>query len=299
VRASTAGPRCARTVEIALRLLETTAAVEVDAFGLADADALLLARASSARGVLLHGRVPRSVQPLPVSCPGGSRGGLLGAFLGALAPALAPPPPPPVAGSGSGASPAIAVLEGEEARAAIVPLLAAIAGELRRPISCVTLAELGRWETRRARGAVAEAEVRLRARLERVRGGAGLAESYSHRGIGFADLAAGDLEALLLGHLPATVRRLEAAAELFGAARAPVVLVAVPGRDERRALVLAAAAAGAESVVVCLGGPGDGDGPSADGGPRPLAAVHWSPGEDPAPVAARLGEAARGRVELP
>jgi hypothetical protein len=202
-----------------------------------------------------------------------------------------------VAGFGRGASAVVALVEGEKARAAIAPLLAAIAGELRRPISCVTLAELGRWETRRVRGAVAEAEALLRARLEGVRGGAGLAESYSHRGIGFADLAAGDLEALLLGHLPAMVRRLEAAVELVGAAGTPAVLLAVPGRDERRALLLATAAAGASAVALKVAAPPAEEPERADGGPRPLAALDWAPGSDAAPVVARLREAARGRVE--
>jgi hypothetical protein len=298
LHASTAGPRCARTAELALRLLEATAASEVDAFGLAEADALLLARASTARGVLFHGRAPASARPLPVARPPGPRWGLFRAFAGAFAPALASLPPAPGAGSGRDASPIVAVVDGAGTRTALDALFQAAAEGRGRPVWCVTLDELPRWYTRRARRASGEAESLLRDRLARLRGTAGLAESYSHRGIGFADLAGGDLEALLTGHLAAAVRRLEAAVELLGAARATAALVAVPGRDERRTLVLAAAAARVEAVTVSPGRRRAADTERADAGPRPMAALEWSPGDDPAPVVARLREAARGRVNL-
>jgi hypothetical protein len=297
VRTSTAGPRCARTAEIALRLLEATGAVEVDAFGLAASDALLLARASMVRGVLFHGPVPASGSPLPVARANAPRRGLVGVLSDALAPTLAPAPPTLGAGSGRSGPPIVALVDTSETRTALATLLTAVSEELWRPVACVTLDELSRWETRRARRAAAEAEVLLRDRLDRLRGSAGLASSYSHRGVSFADLAAGDLEALLLGHLKATVLRIESAVELVGAAGTPAVLVAVPRRDERRALLLAAAAAGAEAVVVSVGAPATAEPERADGGPRPLAALDWEPGADPAPVTARLREASRGRVE--
>lgn len=297
LRASTAGPRCARTAELALRLLEATSAVEVDAFGLSDSEALLLARASTVRGVLFHGPVPTSARPLPVTRPVAPRRSLVGLLSEALAPAVAPRAPALVAGSGKGAPPLLALVDDEEGRVGFTALSRAISEELWRPVSCATLAELPRWETRRARRAAREAASVLRDRLDRLRGTAGLAASYVHRGVGFADLAAGDLEALLLGHLPAMVRRMEATVELVGAARSPAVLVAVTGRDDRRALVLAAGAAGAEAVALNLGAPGAPDAERADGGPRPLATLDWSPGADPGPVVARLREAARGRVK--
>lgn len=297
LHASTAGPRCARTAELALRLLEATAAEEVDAFGLPASDALLLARASTVWGALFHGRAPDSVRPLAAARRATPRRGIIRALSDAIAPARSPAPPAPVAGSGESGAPIVALVDGEVPRAALAALLATVSEELRRPVACVTLDELSRWETRRARRATAEAESLLRDRLEGLRGTAGLAASYSHRGVGFADLAAGDLEALLLGHLPAMVRRLEAAVELVGAARAPAVLLAVPGRDERRALLLATAAAGASAVALRVAAPPAEEPERADGGPRPLAALDWAPGSDPAPVVARLREAARGRVE--
>ena len=295
--AATAAPRCARTADLALRLLEATAAAEVDAFGLAESDALLLARASTVRGVLFHGRAPGAARPLAVARPSGARRGLIGGIAGVFAPAVAPPPPAPVAGSGWDAAPVVVFADGTQTRAALDALFQAASEGLGRPVSCVTLDELPRWDTRRARRASDEAESRLRDRLAQLRGTPGLAESYSHRGVGFADLAGGDLEAVLLGHLPAAVRRLEAAVELLGVARPTAAVVAVPERDERRSLVLAAAAAGVESVTLSLGPRGATDVERADAGPRPMADLEWSPGADPAPVVARLREAARGRVD--
>jgi hypothetical protein len=294
LRTRTAGPRCARTAEIALLLLEATAAVEVDACGLAEADLLLLARAATARGVLFHGPVPTSGHPLPVARVGAPRRGLLGALGHALRPALAPSLPTPVAGAGRAATPILALADAEETRVTLGPLFRAISEGLWRPVLFVTLDQLPRWETRRARRAIGEAQARLRDRLASLRGTAGLAESYSHRGVGFADLAAKDLEALFLGHLEAAVARLEAAVELVEAARAAAVLVAVAGRDERRTLVLAASVAGAPVVALNRAGV---DGERADAGPRPFSALDFRPGADPEPVVARLREAARGTVD--
>jgi hypothetical protein len=160
----------------------------------------------------------------------------------------------------------------------------------------VTLADLPRWETRGVRRAVAEAAALLKERLDRLRGTPGLAASYAHRGVSFADLAAGDLEALLLGRLPAAVRRVETVREMVASSGVASVLVIVPGHDDRRALVHGCTAAGADAVAVRLS-PGEaGDADRADGGPQPVASFDWRPGEDAGPVVARLREAARGRV---
>lgn len=294
LRDETAGPRCARTAEIALRLLETTGATEVDGPGLAPADALLLARASTALGVLFHGPVPASGRPLLVARPASGRG-LRGAIAGAFAPDAAPLLPPPAAGAGVDAPPVLAFVAGSEEGRAIAPLVGALSAELGRPVVRVRLADLPRWETRRVRGAVADAEAFLRERLAQLRGTPGLAASYAHRGVSFADLAGGDIEALLLGRLPAAVRRVEAVLELVTTAGAAVVLLAVPGHDERRAIVHACSSAGVGSVAVRLGAPEEGA-DRVDGGPQPAASLDWGPGDDPGPVVARLREAARGRV---
>jgi hypothetical protein len=295
LREVTAGPRCARTVEIAMRLLETTAPSEVDSPGLAPADAVLLGRVSTARGVLFHGPAPAAGPPLGPARRA-SRRGLRQALSALLAPAAAPPLPPPVVGAGLDAAPVVAFVGGSEEGRTIAPLLRAISADLWRGVVPVTLAELPRWETRRVCRVASDAEAFLRGLGRRLQGTPGLAESYAYRGVHFADLAAGDLDALLRGHLPAAVRRLEAAVELLGAARARAALIAVPGRDERRALVHACAAAGVGAVVVRPGSTVPSDAARVDGGPQPLAALDWKPGDDPGPVVARLREATHGRV---
>ena len=295
LRDETAGPRCARTAEFALRLLETTGATEVDAPGLAPADALLLARASTARGVLFHGSAPAPGRPLPVARPASGRG-LCRAIADALAPSAAPPLPAAAAGGGLEGAPVLALVAGSEEDRALDPLLGAVSADLGRPVVRLTLADLPRWETRRVCRAVADAEAFLKGRLDRLRGTPGLAASYVHRGVSFADLAAGDLEALLLGRLPAAARRVEATREIVAWAGVAAVLLVVPGHDERRALVHGCSAAGVAAVAVRLGPEDAGDAARADGGPQPVASLGWKPGEDPGPVVARLREAARGRV---
>jgi hypothetical protein len=296
LRDRTAGPRCARTAEVALRLLEATTPSEVDALGLARADALLLARACTVRGVLFHDPPPGPGRPLALDAPA-PRGALGRVIAGAFAPARPPSLgalPKDATGTGG---PLLAIVAGEEERVALGALLEAAAAELWRGVAIVSLDELSRWETRDARRAAADAEAHLRERLVRLRGSPGLVESYSHRGVGFADLAAGDLEGLLTGYLPAVVRRIEAARELVVSSRAAAVLLALPGRDERRSLVHACSTAGVAAVVVRSAAFAEGGAERADAGPRPVATLEWAAGQDPRPVVARLRDAVRGRVE--
>ena len=289
----TAGPRCARTAEAALRLLDTTAAVEVDAPGVDPPDALLLSRACTARGVLFHGRVDGAGQPLPVRRPA-ARSGLRRLLSSALAPATPPPLPSPVGGAGRGAPAVLALVGSGAERDRLGPLLKSAAERLDRAVTPVSLDDLPRWETRAACRSIGEAEALLRERHARLSDTPGVAASYAHRGVSFADLAAGDIEALLLGSLPAAVRRLEASLVLLASARPTVVLLALDGRDERRSLLHACSAAGTEAVVVRRTSAGDVD--RADGGPQPAAVCDWEPGRDPGAVVDALREAARGRV---
>jgi hypothetical protein len=92
------------------------------------------------------------------------------------------------------------------------------------------------------------------------------------------------------------VRREEATREIVASAGAACALLVVPRHDERRALVHGCSAAGVAAVAVRLGPEEAGDAARADGGPQPVAALDWRPGEDPGLVVARLREAARGRV---
>jgi hypothetical protein len=293
LREGTAGPRCARTVEIALRLLESTGATEVDAASLPPADALLLARAATARGVLFHGPARATGDALPVDELGPPRRRLLERL---LAPGSAPPPPAPLAGPAGAEPPVVVVADDEAALRALAPLAAAAADGLWRAVLGASLAELPRFETRRVLAAVAEAGARLRECSRRLRGTPGLADSYVHRGVRFADLAARDLPALLEGRLPRAVRLLESAVELLSSWRPCAVLVDVRDADERRTLVHAATAAGVATVVL-LRNEAAAEPFRADGGPRPATALAWEPGSDPALVVARLREAAHGRVE--
>jgi hypothetical protein len=259
LRRATAGPRCAGAVERCLRLLEATDPREVDAGGLAPHDALVLARAAVARGVLFHGETPR---PRPLR-PGRDAAHASGAprsilaRLGAAGAAVAPEAPLLVIHDGGPAAP-------------VVDALARSRGDASLAATVVRLEDLPRHETGRARAAAAEAECRLRAVLDRLRGTPGLAASYAHRGVAFAELTALDLEAVLLGHLPGAVRVAERARDLLSAARPSLLVVAVEERDRRRAIALAARTAGVPWIAL---GSLDAADERVDGGPQPAARV--------------------------
>jgi hypothetical protein len=241
--------------------------------------------------VLFHGRVASPGRPLPVARKA-ARWGLARVLAGALLPSAPPALPDPVAGARLGGPPVLALVEPQ--RDDLPPLLEGVSASLGQPVVAVSLDELPRWETRRARQATGEAEALLRGLRQARARTPGLAASLSHRGVGFADLAAGDLEALAASAVAAAARRVEAARELVAAARPSAVLLAVDDRDERRSLVHAASSVGLGVVV--LRRPG-GDVDRADGGPQPAAACEWEPERGTGAVADALGEAARGRVE--
>jgi hypothetical protein len=292
LRTATAGPRCARTAELCLRLLETLRPSEIDAWGLPTADAVLLARAATACGVLFHGAAG-AVKPLATVQPPAPPGALRRLFQG-----LAPRRPPLLdTGSASHDAPLLLfVVARDEDRVTLGPLHALREDPRTRSVVVVTDA-LPQFETRRSRRAVTEGEQRLRERLSALRGTPAVAASHAHRGIGFADLAASDLEALLLGRLPVALRVLERAVELVEWARAALVVVAVGDRDERRTLGMAAAAAGVPWAALRVGTNPDDEPDRADGGPHPVASLTL--GEDAALLIARLREVARDRVGAP
>ena len=295
IRSETAGPLCARLAETTLRLLEVTRADEVDVVGLGRPEAVLLSRACTARGVLLHGPTPEA-RPLRSSAPG--RRGPMRALAGVFASASPPPIPQPTTAAGREEVAPLLVVSPRRSDAAMVgPLLEAAAADLGMPGVIVPLEDLARWETRRVKRAAAEAETLLRERRSRLRGAPGLHESYAHRGVGFADLAGNDLDMILLGRLPAAVWMLEAAIELVsGPARPALVLLPGGGKDDRRTLVAASAAAGVPAVVVHPEPVGPEEIDRADGGPRAAATFVWEPDSDPAPAVARLREVARAIV---
>jgi hypothetical protein len=294
IRERTTGPRLARAADLGLRLIEALAPSEIDAFGLSAADALLLARAASTEGVLFHDP-PATASPLHLPSAS-TRGGLLG-VLGRIFPQGQLPSLSPYVDASAGRDPVLVLGPGPTQASVIRPLLEAVATELGLPSVVLPTAQVSRWATARVHRATAEAERILRARLVSLRGSPGLLLSYAHRGVGFADLAAEDLEALLLGHLPAMVSLLEAAIELVSATRPALMLLAVPEPDERRALVFAARAAGIPAVTLRVGAPEPIDAVRQDGGPQPAAQVAWEPGTSTQEVVARLREVPHGRVE--
>jgi hypothetical protein len=290
IRDETAGPRCARLAAAALRLLDATRPDEVDAMGLPAPAAILLARACTVRGVLHHGSAPRA-RPLRSSSSRRERPSLLRLVL----PGRGGPLPPGAPGTGSGASLLVLLGPGADAES-LVPFLRAAEADLGMRGVVVPAAALGRWETRRVRRAVKDATRRLREHGQQLRRAPGLHESYTHRGVGFADLARGDLDAILR-HLPDGVRLLETAAELVAAARPAVLGLAGWPRDQRRALLAGADGAGTVSLVLRIGAEDQDDLDRADGGPRARVTIALEPGGDPAPALARLREAARATLE--
>jgi hypothetical protein len=288
---ATSAPGCARTVELCLRLLDATEPAEVDVSGLPAAVAVLLARACTARRVLFHeppGTAP-ALRPASTPRPSGSawrsllRGG--------------PPVPATVAGPPSASRPLLAITADSVHASALEALLSEGGARRALPVALTTTGALERAPSRRVRRAVKEAKGSFRGRL--LQGGAApaLRESYAHRGVGFADLAGADLEALLLGRCVEAVGEMEACLELIEASRPAGLLLVVPGRDERRAFLAAAQVAGVGVLDLRLGPLEPHDAFRADGGPRPEAALGWTPGSDPDELVARLDALVRGRVE--
>jgi hypothetical protein len=293
---ASAGARCARGVELCLRLLEALDPAELDASGLAGHDLLLLARAATARGVLFHG-VPGAPRPLPVEAgpalPGRLRR-LLGGFAGGRLRV-------PAAASGGLAerSRLLVLLSRPAEEPLLTPLLEAARADLwLQPVVLPTSA-LERFDTRPARRAVARAAGELKTQLSVLRGSAALAASYVHRGVPFADLAREDLEALLCRRLLRALQQLERALGLLAEVRPALLLLGVEVRDERRALGMAAQVAGVPWVVLRPAAGEADELERADGGPRPAATLAVGAGEERAAALLRLREAARARVGAP
>lgn len=287
LREATAGPRCACTADLCLRLLEATRPSEVDALGLEPADGLLLARACTAAGVLLHD-APSAAPALRL--PGRARRGrgLARTLRSLRAPAVLPP--------SHGDAPVLALFSASDDRAAVREIQERVEVGLGAHVLTASLEDLLGGASRRARAAAAGAKASLRARFRDLRTTPGLRASYAHRGVSFADLAGEDLQALVLGHLPEVVELLEAAYERFEANRPSAVLAVARDADAERSLVVAAGAAG---VPVVAARPERGDLAAvdrADGGPRPAAVVPLQPVAGVVEALARLPEVARGRV---
>jgi hypothetical protein len=279
-RTATEAPLCVEVVEWFLGLLEAEDPAEVEAIGLPPNDALLLSRACTVKGVLYHGPASARPRTLPSTWARQGRREAWAASLRGLRGGRSPGVPGVMAlvvepGAESGASSLVAAL-GSEAQAVLLPDLLSAA-------------------SRPARVLAGEGRSRLRELWLRLRGSPGVHQSFTHRGVGFFDLAGADLAGLLLARLPAAVRLYEAAVEWLRRTRPPALVLAVPSRDDRRTLLAAARAAGVPTIVLR---PGDGDeGERADGGPQPDHVLSGGAASDPGQVRSLV--AARGRVGGP
>jgi hypothetical protein len=292
LRHHTAGPRCAELAETALRLLDATGAGEVDGVGLPGPEVTILSRACTARGVLYHGPAPGG-RPLRVPLPGASAGKrAVARVLDVFAPRGGAAPPGPRKGELSGPGHILVVPGTGRDPEAYRSLLRGLESDPGLGVAVVPASDLLRWETREARKRASRAEAHLKERRKQLRGAPGLHESYAHGGVGFGDLASEDLDGLLLGHLPAAVRRLEATVELLDATRPALALVAGAERDERRTLLAACTATRTPGVALRAAPPGPEDPDRDDGGPRALATVLWDTGDEVEPVLERLREVA-------
>lgn len=295
LRKATAGPRCARTAELCLRLLETLRPSEIDAHGLATADGVLLARAATACGVLFHGE-PGAAKPLVALRPPARPSALLRLFreLVPRRPSLIHAGPP-----ARDSALVLCVVARENDRVSLGPLLEAARQDPSTRTVVVAADALPQFGTRSTRRAVAEGERQLRERLITLRGTPAVAASHAHRGVGFGDLAANDLEAVLLGRLPDALNTLEHAVTVFESTRPALVVVAVADRDERRTLGMAAAAAGVPWATLRVGESPDDEPDRADAGPHPAASLALASFEDATSVLGRLREIAHDRVGTP
>jgi hypothetical protein len=280
-RTATEAPRCVSVAESFLRLLEAEDPAEVEAVGLSTNDALLLSRACTVKGVLYHG--PASARPRthPSAWEWQGRREAWGAFLHGLRGGRPSGAPGVVAlvvepGAESGGASALAASFGSEAQSVSLPDLLACA-------------------SRPARALAGEGRSRLRDLWRQLRDSPGVHQSFTHRGVGFFDLAGADLAGLLLARLPAAVRLYEAAAEWLRRTRPAALVLVIPSRDDRRTLLAAASAAGVLSIVLR---PGNGDeGERADGGPQADHVLSGEAASDPGQVRSLV--AARGRVGGP
>ncbi len=293
---ASAGARCARGVELCLRLLEALDPVEVEASGLAGHEALLLARSATLRGVLFHGE-PGRARPLPVDA-GTPRPGRVQALVGRLRGGDLREVVARAAGAGERRWLLVLLSRQQDGRE-LAPLLEAASTDLWLQPEVLPTVALGLFETPRVRAEVSKAESELLALHAALRGTAALAASYLHRGVAFGDLAPADLEALLCRQLPRAVQQLECAWELLQQTRPALLLVGAPERDERRRLGMGAQAAGVPWVALRLAADEPEEPERADRGPQPAATLAVEPGQPPAALLLGLRQASRARVEAP
>ena len=155
---------------------------------------------------------------------------------------------------------------------------------------------MNRAGTPRAAG---EAARQLAAAHAALRGTPGLAAAYAHRGVGFADLAGTTSRPCCALACRPRCGGWSARSSCSSRPARVLVLLAVEQRDERRALGMAARAAGVPWLVLGLGRADEPDeAERADFGPQPAATLPAA-GQDTAAAVAHVRVALRGSVEAP
>lgn len=281
---STQATRCVRLIESFHRLLEREGPDEVDAVDLAAEEALLLERTCTARGVLFLGRRPaagprRTVAAVSLE----SRWNTVKGFVTAVKARLAGPPPAPVEDGRRTvlflSHAAFWREEGAEEREhyfeQVIPGTAAVEGL--RPF-VVAVGPRAAFRRRGSRERVAEwlttppatdawvhvnrysdfgvfREVvrgtrEVRHLWRSLQGAPGVREAFSHRGVRFDDLCAGDLAATVLLQLPWAIRSFEEMAAVLRAARPQVACLYAESSGWGRAALAACRAAGVPTVAV-------------------------------------------------
>jgi CDP-Glycerol:Poly(glycerophosphate) glycerophosphotransferase len=109
---------------------------------------------------------------------------------------------------------------------------------------------VNRYTSPRVLGEMRRAAARARRAWRALRRSAGLAEAFTHRGVGFADLAAPDLAGTLLRQLPWAVRSYEEMTDALAAIRPAVVCLYAESSGWGRAAIAACRAAGVPTVAI-------------------------------------------------
>ncbi|HEV8255116.1 MAG TPA: hypothetical protein VGQ78_10185 [Vicinamibacteria bacterium] len=280
---STAAPRFVRWIETCERLLAAEGPDEVEAVGLDPAEALLLSRTCTARGVLFQGAPPRARRA-------GAGRVLLQARLNRgkaegsrwKARLLGRPAAPAKPGAVLFLSHAafwrrrpgerqwyehyfdrlIPAVQADPDLAAVAVAVGPRAAHRRRGVrdrlrewldlrgSAAPYVHVNRYTDERVLAAMAEAERRAHEAWRTLRASPAVQEAFSHHGVGFADLCEADLAGTLLLQVPWAVRCWEEMANAIAAVRPALVCLYAESSGWGRAAVAACREAGVPTLAI-------------------------------------------------
>jgi glycosyltransferase involved in cell wall biosynthesis len=287
---STAAPRRVRLIEIFHRILDAEQPFEVEAVGLDAEETLLLARTCTVRKVLFHGEPRPPVAEAQAETRRASWQSRLNTWktLGSALKSLLARPVTPATGQrrhvlflshaafwrerkgpDGVARPYEhyfdALIPGLEQDASLRPFVVAVGPQVafrRRgvrdrleewasvPGARGPFVPIGRYTTFRVFRETLLATREARALHRRLSSSPGLQEAFSHRGVGFGDISAGDLATTLLLQLPWAVRSQEEAAEVLARVKPAALVLYAESSGWGRAALAAARAASVPSVAL-------------------------------------------------